>query len=226
MKRLLVRFGAPAAVVTLLGLALWPPVPDGDPGDTAAARLCRGKIERLARAAGAGGGADDSFSEGELNAHLARILSRNDTAREARGLTVGSEDLRLDLAPEPTFVVAARLLRVPLVFTVGLACDGGEGPPRLRTATVGHLPFPGPLKHLVTGRMRPLFARLRDEGIVWRHLVSCEVNDRDEAVTVSVHGGHLEARLGRFLTTGGVPCGSKGITPCQASSPCCSSLCS
>jgi hypothetical protein len=186
-----VRLGALAAVAALFSLALWPPPLRGAIGRGEDAHLCRGKINRLARIAQAGHEGHDSFSERELNAHLARILARNRAAHQARGLTVGIRDLRFSLAQGPTFFVDTRLLSAPLVFTIELACSTDTGPPQLRALAVGHLPFLGPLKNLMIGRMKPLFAQLRNETVVWEHLTSCKVPKKDpgkEIITVSVDG--------------------------------------
>lgn len=193
MKRLLVRFGALAAVALLFGLALWSPEVRGDLGGADAARLCRDKVDRLARVAHGGGVSHGTFTEQEVNAHLARLLARNQKVREAQGLTVGIEDLRLDLTGRPSFFVDARLMSIPLVFTVHLTCEGEASTPHIRSAAVGHLPFPGPLKHLVTGRMKPLFAQLRNESVVWQHLTACNVSGQEETtLTLSVDGHSQE----------------------------------
>ena len=185
MRRNVVRLAALGLLGLLLGLAFSPPALQGEVGGRDAARVCRGKLERLASTLRQGESAQDSFREDEINAHLVALLNQNRRVQTAKGLTVGVQDLRLHMGEAPTFYVDTRLLSLPLVFSIGFeSC--GEGRPRTRSVSVGRLPMVGPFRSLVQGRMKPLFSRLRNEKIVWDHFAACEVEDK--IITVSVAG--------------------------------------
>ncbi len=178
-----------AVLTALLGLALYPVEARGADGDPRLSAGCRSKVARLYRAV-VGGGGGESFSERELNAHLAWILERNPEAREGRGLTVGVDDLRVDLEDgRASLFVTASVARLPVVLeyraAVRRADQDVEGPPaRLRSVRLGRLPLVPPLRAIGLGYLRSLAGGLQRERLILDHLRALEIDGDAVRMTV------------------------------------------
>ena len=166
-------------LLALVGLALWPPALDGEPGEPRDARTYVRKLGQLADALEVGQGAHTSLGEAELNARLDQILAENDAARTASGFTVALRDLEAEL-PGGSLRLAVRtsLLGLPLTFAARFApSPGGEHPLVLRSLSVGHLPLLGPFRQLFARRLRALFAGVQPERRLFLRLDRCTYGD-------------------------------------------------
>lgn len=183
------RPGAPhlvaLGVLVLVGLSLWPATVRGELGGDAEAAECLTKLNHLDESRRAGQVAERTFGEQEINARLAALLAQNIAAQEARGLTVGLEDLRAAISSGVLHLyVRTRFVGVPLTFEARFG-DGWQGPLTLRSLWVGHLPLVGPLQQFFSSRMRPLFRELRPERDLLRHLDTCTMDAGQLTVSVT-----------------------------------------
>jgi hypothetical protein len=191
VKRRWRSLAALAAVSALFGLALWPVEPRGRRGDAAQAGLCRAKLTTLYRALTGGAGGSETLSESELNAHLAWILDRNPAAREARGLTAGIDDLRLDAGEgRASFFVAASLAGLPLVLEYRVAAPGpGDEPLGVRSVRLGRLPLVPPLDRIALGYLPRLLGGLRQERAILENLGTVEIGGDGVRIEVAAASG-------------------------------------
>lgn len=175
-----------AAALALIVLALWPPSPEIEVGDAAAARRYDRKLAELTSSIAVALPAEASLSEAEINARLAELMAANQQAQQARGLTVGLRSLAADARDDAVVVyVDTRLLSIPLTFRARFA-KLLDQPLELRSLWLGRLPLVGPFRQLFASRMGKTFRRVEPERTVLQHLTAC--THADGELTVSVGG--------------------------------------
>lgn len=132
----------------------------------------------------------ESFSEREINAYLGRLLEDNAQVRQARGLQVGIEDLRCDLADQrASLFVTGRLAMIPFVLEYRVTDpagmeDGGERL-SLESAWLGRLPLVPPFNWVAFGHLRRLLAGIQSERQILEHLKAVEIAEDAVHVTVA-----------------------------------------
>ncbi len=163
----------------------WPVEGHGEPGDPRQLKACRSKIADLADAVYYGVPARASFSEQELNAHLAQVLAYNSHAHQARGLTVVIDGMRGDARDgRLSLFVRGRLVVVPLTVEYRLVTGGGA-PVRVRSVRLGRLPLIQPFKALAAGHLKAMLGNLTPERQIFVHLDEAEI--RDGTLTLAVN---------------------------------------
>lgn len=167
--------------VGVMLLAAFVPLPtDGDLGDPAEGINCRHKLAQLWQAAQSGSSGRMGFTEREINAHLASVMEANPGVREARGLTVGVEDLRLAIVEdEACLFVIGRALFLPFVleYRATTTREAHDGVVRLESVRLGRLPLVQPLEWIATGHLDQLTRGLRAEREILQHLTALEVTE-------------------------------------------------
>jgi len=154
------------AVASAVGLLLWPATVTPGTADETLAGACQSKVAGLLAAARAGGSAAAQFSEEEVNALLATRLARTQGADRAEGLRLALHALRVDVARDG--VSAAVLaghgpIRLSYFVRGTPEVGGGAFRLRVRSARVGHLPFPGPLAGWVGGKIAQVVGEMENE---------------------------------------------------------------
>lgn len=186
MKRSRWRLGVCVLIIVLMVMAFWPVRTPGVRGGPREADAYESKLAALSMAVVYGGTAQESFSERELNARLARLLDGNAHAREARGLRIGVRDLRVDVGESrASLYVNGRLAVLPFVLEYRFSSDS---PRQVEAVRMGRLPLIQPLKWMAVGHLRRLLRGVRPERDVLEHLQSLEIGDDKVLLAVTADG--------------------------------------
>lgn len=176
-------------VLSLSAAAFIPTPIAGRQGTTRQAALCRSKLSRLwtttqtTSTPGAKAGA--SFTEGELNAHLASILRNNPQAHKGRGLTVGIDDLRVDIHRDQVrLFVIGHLTYLPFVLEYRTNSATGRAAGRCHSVRLGRLPLLPPFNWVAQRQLKRLMRGLTMEAEILRQLSALTIEG--EAVRVEV----------------------------------------
>ncbi len=188
-KKHLGKICALALTTAALSFALWPVSSNGELGNHHEARACNRELSRLARAVEHGQTATGTFTERQINAHLASLLEHNPQARQGRGLSIGLEQLRLATGPEELSIyLRGRVLRVPFQIEFEFDDCGQQRPCNARSQALklGRLRLVPPLKTLALWRMKAMISQLNQEGAVLGNLQELRIHDQQ--ITLKVAG--------------------------------------
>lgn len=183
-----------ALVIVAAGLALWPASLEVDRGETADAQSAHKKIGLLRQ----GGGHQKGhviFTEAEVNAYLAYILSELKKNPEFGRELANVKSMELDVKPDgivfravrdlsglelgsfkPDFVMTYQVVGVLDLTEEGIAFH-------LRRGAIGHLPLPGPAGQLVMAKIRPLFRLSEKDRSFLDKLGGIQLGDAEIMVT-------------------------------------------
>jgi len=182
------KISALALTTAALSFALWPVSSSGELGNPGEALACNRELSRLAQAVRHGQSATGTFTERQLNAHLASLLEHNPQARQGSGLSIGLEQLRLATGPEELSIyLRGRVLRVPFQIEFELEECGRQRPcsTRSQALRLGRLRLVPPLKTLALWRMKALIKQLNQEGTVLHNLQELRIYDQQIILKVA-----------------------------------------
>jgi uncharacterized membrane protein len=187
----LIRFVVLVALLTVLGLLLWPTKPVGQAGTEGDSTRLRAKLTSLHEAISINRFLAGEITEEEVNAYLAALLKhtgeRQPEGAPARRLT--TQSIVISVAPESMVVhILAGWGPLALSYEVvgsPVLTDAGFGLV-VATTRLGHLPMPGASRAWLAARLSGVFANLSEERHILDHLALIELKEQKVRVETRV----------------------------------------
>lgn len=170
---LIVRVVILLALLTVLGLVLWPIPPSGQVGGEHEIETLSAKIGQAKHAIEYRQGVNLQISDAEINAALAEGLRQTEQTGRRKLVAV-----RMAFAPGRIRVGAdTRIGPVRLTYDVtGVpGTINGAFAFKPKQARFGHLPIPAPAVPLVANRLAQVFSRMEDEKSILSYAQSMEI---------------------------------------------------
>lgn len=179
------------ALLTVLGLLLWPTTPAGQRGTEGDSTRLRAKLTSLHEAMSHNRFLAGEITEAELNAYLA-VLLKNTAAQDPEGARAGRLTTQsIVISVEPNAMVVHILagwgplkLSYEVVGTPRLS-EAGFGF-EVASTRLGHLPMPGASRAWLAERLSGVFANLNEERRILENLALIELKEQKMRVETQV----------------------------------------
>jgi len=170
-----IRLVLVVAILALLGLIFWPPIPLGEVGEKDLVKEYESMRSALIEACENGTEIRPVLPERAINAYAMDVVTTHN--QESGGGFGELSDVNISIDKSEIEVMATmKFGPVPLVYVIaGTPVVGpGDFGFRVERVEVGHLPMPGPLADLVSGRIASIFEGLEPERFVLNNIVKID----------------------------------------------------